>query len=228
MKRLTPTEKERTSRILDLLEGAYPEAKSELHFEGTYQLLVAVMLSAQTTDKRVNMVTPAFFQRFPGVAALAASSEEEVLPLIRSVNYAPTKARNLVSMARLLVERHQEAVPGTMAELVELPGVGRKTANVVLSIAFDVPAIAVDTHVFRVAKRLGFSQGDTPEAVEADLERRIPREDWAKAHHWLILHGRYTCIARRPKCEVCPLTADCPAYQKGEFEVRPAGKRAKT
>lgn len=225
MKRLS--EADRVSRILDTLRATYPEAKSELHFENPFQLLVAVMLSAQTTDKRVNMVTPAFFERFPSAAALAASSEEEVLPFIRSVNYAPTKARNLVAMARLLVERHEEGIPGTMEELIELPGVGRKTANVVLSIAFDVPAIAVDTHVYRVAHRLDFSQGETPAAVEADLERLIPRADWSKAHHWLILHGRYTCIARRPKCEICPLTADCPAFQKGEFEVRPTGKRAK-
>lgn len=173
------------------------------------------MLSAQTTDKRVNLVTPGLFARYPTAEALAASSAEAVFPLIRSVNFAPTKALNLVATARLLVEHHGGQVPGTMEALVALPGVGRKTANVVLSIAFDVPAIAVDTHVFRVSHRLGLSDGTTPDAVELDLMEIVPRAEWAKAHHWLILHGRYACVARRPKCEACPLRPDCPAYQTG-------------
>lgn len=219
MKRLSAKEKARIERVLALLQATYPQAVTELHYRDDFELLVAVMLSAQTTDKRVNMVTPGLFERYPTPEALAAASGEDVLPLISSVNFAPTKALNLVATARLLVERHGGKVPGTMEELVALPGVGRKTANVVLSIAFEVPAIAVDTHVFRVSHRLGFSKGMTPEAVEADLMRIIPRHDWAQAHHWLILHGRYTCIARKPKCEQCPLTADCPAFQTGRFDT---------
>lgn len=215
MKRLSPAEQARFGRVLATLQATYPNAVTELHYRTPFELLVAVMLSAQTTDKRVNMVTPALFERYPSAEALAATSAEEVLTLIRSVNFAPTKALNLVATARLLVERHGGAVPGTMEELIALPGVGRKTANVVLSIVHDVPAIAVDTHVFRVSHRLGLSDGTTPEAVEQDLMALIPRADWSKAHHWLILHGRYTCIARRPKCEICPLAPDCPAFQSG-------------
>ncbi|HEY9898312.1 MAG TPA: endonuclease III [Pantanalinema sp.] len=219
MKRLSAKEKARIKRLLDTLKAAYPEAVTELRYGNDFELLVAVMLSAQTTDKRVNTVTPGLFARYPTPEAMAAASGEDVLPLIASVNFAPTKALNVVATARLLVERHAGKVPGTMEELVALPGVGRKTANVVLSIVFDVPAIAVDTHVFRVSHRLGFSKGLTPEAVEADLMRLIPRHDWAKAHHWLILHGRYTCVARKPKCERCALTADCPAFQTGRFDT---------
>jgi endonuclease-3 len=216
MKRLSAREKQRIATLLAKLREAYPTAKTELDYKTPYQLLLAVMLSAQTTDKRVNMVTPVLFARYPSPEALAAATPEEVLPIIGSVNFAPTKAQNLVATARLLVERHGGQVPGTMEELVALPGVGRKTANVVLSIAFEVPAIAVDTHVFRVAHRLGLSEGSTPEAVEADLMDRIPREDWATAHHWLILHGRYTCVARKPKCGICPLRPECPAFQRGD------------
>jgi endonuclease-3 len=224
LKRLAAPEKARIARVLDQLAAIHPAAETELNYTNPFELLIAVMLSAQTTDKRVNLVTPALFARYPDAQALAASSAEDVLPLIASVNFAPTKALNLVATARLLVERHAGKVPGTMEELVALPGVGRKTANVVLSIAFDVPAIAVDTHVFRVSHRLGFSAGPTPEAVEADLMRIVPRTDWAKAHHWLILHGRYTCIARKPKCEACPLQPDCPAYRKG-VEPAPAARK---
>lgn len=215
MKRPSPKEKARIQRVLATLRASYPNAVTELTYANDFELLVAVMLSAQTTDKRVNMVTPALFARYPNAAALAAASAEEVLPYIASVNFGPTKALNVVATARLLVERHAGQVPGTMNDLVALPGVGRKTANVVLSVAHDVPAIAVDTHVFRVSNRLGLTDGTTPEAVEQDLMRVIPREDWSTAHHWLILHGRYTCIARRPKCEVCPLAPDCPAFQSG-------------
>lgn len=216
MKRPSPKEKARIARVLATLQANYPNAETELHYRNPFELLIAVMLSAQTTDKRVNMVTPALFERYPTAQALAAASAEDVLPLISSVNFAPTKALNLVATARLLVERHGGAIPGTMEDLVALPGVGRKTANVVLSIAYAVPAIAVDTHVYRVSNRLGLSDGTTPEAVEQDLMKAIPRSDWATAHHWLILHGRYTCVARRPKCERCPLAPDCPAFQSGQ------------
>lgn len=224
MKRLLSEDLARIGRVLATLQATYPDAVTELHYRTPYELLVAVMLSAQTTDKRVNLVTPALFARYPSAEALAAAGADEVQAFIKSVNFAPTKALNLVATARLLVERHGGAVPGTMEELIALPGVGRKTANVVLSIVHDVPAIAVDTHVFRVSHRLGLSDGSSPEAVEQDLMTVIPREDWSKAHHWLILHGRYTCIARRPKCERCPLAGDCPAFQSG---AEPCGSLAK-
>ncbi len=213
--RLRPAERERIARLLETLRRIHPTARTELDYGTPFQLLCAVMLSAQTTDKRVNLVTPGLFARYPDAGALAQADPEAVLALVGSVNYAPTKAKHLVEMARLLLERHGGDVPDTMEGLVALPGVGRKTANVVLSIAFDVPAIAVDTHVFRLARRLGLSKGGTPEAVEHDLMARIPREDWSVAHHWLILHGRYVCTAQKPACPDCALAPDCPALAKG-------------
>ena len=208
--RLGPKERGRITRILDTLRRIHPTARTELDYRTPFELLCAVMLSAQTTDKRVNLVTPGLFSRYPDAHALARANPEEVLALVRSVNYAPTKARHLVEMASRLIASHDGQVPSTMEELVSLPGVGRKTANVVLSIAFDVPAIAVDTHVFRLARRLGLSKGTTPAAVEQDLMALIPRDEWSVAHHWLILHGRYTCTAQRPRCSECELAPDCP------------------
>ena len=186
-----------------------PIAQSELVFANPYQLLVAVILSAQCTDKRVNLVTPALFERFPTSASLAAASFDEVFPFVKSVSYPNSKANHLIAMAQMLEADYGGTVPSDIDELMRLPGVGRKTANVIASVVYDKPVIAVDTHVFRVAHRLGLSDGTTPRAVELDLERHIAPDLRPIAHHWLILHGRYTCTARNPKCADCPLTAWC-------------------
>lgn len=203
------TRKERFQAIIGWFAQNQPVAQSELHFENPFQLLVAVILSAQCTDKRVNMVTPALFQRFPTPESLAAASFDEVYPLVKSVSYPNAKARHLIAMAQLLQANFGGEVPSDIDALMSLPGVGRKTANVIASIVYDQPVIAVDTHVFRVSHRLGLSDGATPFAVEQDLERHIPVHQRAIAHHWLILHGRYVCVARAPKCSECPLTAWC-------------------
>ena len=191
-------------------------AESELHFDSAWQLLVAVMLSAQCTDRRVNMTTPALFERFPSPQALAAAAPEEVFPYIRSISYPNSKAVHLVGAARRIVSDFGGEVPADIDSLMSLPGVGRKTANVVASIIYNEPVIAVDTHVFRVARRLGLSAGKTPLAVETDLEANIPEEVRPIAHHWLILHGRYVCTARAPKCAECPLTQWCREYSSSE------------
>ena len=186
-----------------------PLPKSELNFLSPYQLIVAVILSAQCTDKRVNLTTPAFYERFPDVASLAAATPEEVYPLIRSISYPNSKALHLVEMARKVMADFGGEIPRDIDALMSLPGVGRKTANVVTSVLYDEPVIAVDTHVFRVAHRIGLSDGKTPYAVERDLEAGIPEEVRPKAHHWLILHGRYVCTARNPKCGECGLAPHC-------------------
>ena len=186
-----------------------PLPKSELNFLSPYQLIVAVILSAQCTDKRVNLTTPAFYERFPDVASLAAATPEEVYPLIRSISYPNSKALHLVEMARKVMADFGGEIPRDIDALMSLPGVGRKTANVVTSVLYDEPVIAVDTHVFRVAHRIGLSDGKTPYAVEHDLEAGIPEEVRPKAHHWLILHGRYVCTARNPKCGECGLAPHC-------------------
>ena len=184
-------------------------AESELDFHNPYQLIVAVILSAQCTDKRVNMHTPALFLRFPTPDLLAEASFEEVYDLIKSISFPNNKARHLIGMARMLVSDFGGEVPSEVEQLERLPGVGRKTANVVASIIYNKPVIAVDTHVFRVSHRLGFSSGKTPLEVEKDLNRLIPMEERAIAHHWLILHGRYICTARNPKCGGCPIREWC-------------------
>ena len=184
-------------------------AESELDFHNPYQLIVAVILSAQCTDKRVNMHTPALFLRFPTPELLAEASFEEVYDLIKSISFPNNKARHLIGMARMLVSDFGGEVPSEVEQLERLPGVGRKTANVVASIIYNKPVIAVDTHVFRVSHRLGFSSGKTPLEVEKDLNRLIPMEERAIAHHWLILHGRYICTARNPKCGGCPIREWC-------------------
>ena len=200
---------ERFRCILGYFRDNVGEQDSELVFHNPYELLVSVILSAQCTDKRVNMVTPALFEAYPIVDALALASPDEVLPYIRSVSYPNNKARNLVAMARKVVRDFGGEIPTSLDDIMSLPGAGRKTANVVTSILYREPVIAVDTHVFRVAHRLGLSKGKTPLAVEKDLERHIPAEDRPLAHHWLLLHGRYVCTARAPKCRECPLRAWC-------------------
>ncbi|CCH56141.1 endonuclease III [Fibrisoma limi BUZ 3] len=208
--------KERFRRFLDYFTQHYPEPKTELHFSSPYELLVAVILSAQCTDKRINQVTPALFARFPEPESLAAASVEEVLSYIKSVSYPNNKAKHLVGMARLLMERFEGEIPSTVDELQTLPGVGRKTAHVILSIVYNQPTMAVDTHVFRVSHRLGLAPltATTPLAVEKALVAHIPKEYVYKSHHWLILHGRYVCLARSPKCEVCDLRDFCKYYEK--------------
>ena len=206
------TRKERFNSIVEWFTVNQPAAQSELHFANPFQLLVAVILSAQCTDKRVNMVTPPLFERFPTPESLAAASFDDVYAFVKSVSYPNSKATHLIEMARHLVADFGSEVPSDIDDLMTLPGVGRKTANVIASIVYDKPVIAVDTHVFRVAHRLGLSDGKTPLDVEKDLERHIPVDKRAIAHHWLILHGRYTCTARSPKCSSCPLTAWCRSF----------------
>ena len=203
------TLKQRYSAIIGWFSENRPDVASELRFESPFQLLVAVILPAQCTDKRVNMVTPTLFEAFPTPEALAAASFDEVFALVRSVTYPRSKTEHLIAMAGRLVDEFGGEVPGDVPSLMTLPGVGRKTANVVASIVFAEPVIAVDTHVFRVSRRLGLSDGKTVEAVEKDLEANIPESRRAIAHHWLILHGRYTCTARKPSCPTCPLSPWC-------------------
>lgn len=210
---------ERYKRILNWFTLNRPQAASELVFNSDFELLVAVMLSAQCTDKRVNMVTPALFQAYPTADALAKATPTDVLALIKSVTYPNSKADHLVGMAQKLVSDFGSEVPHTIEELQTLPGVGRKTANVVASICYGAPVIAVDTHVFRIARRLGLSTGKTVDQVEKDLTLNIPEEMRAKAHHWLILHGRYICTARKPFCEECGLKEWCKSYEKNQINI---------
>lgn len=215
---LRSEEAQRIRRVLDLLADMYPDARCELHYETPFQLLVATMLSAQSTDAKVNEVTRTLFRRFPDAEAFAALTPEALVPHIQSIGLYQTKSQNIVAAARLIVERHGGEVPRDFDALVALPGVGRKTANVVLSTAFGLPALAVDTHVFRVSRRLGLAHGETPERVEAELQARIPMSEWAITHHRLIWHGRRICRARRPACETCPLIADCPHARASDAE----------
>ncbi len=208
------TLKERYAQILAWFAENRPAVQSELDFENGYQLIVAVILSAQCTDKRVNLVTPALFERFPRPEDLAAATFEEVFPYLKSVSYPNSKTKNIIGMAQKLVSDFGSVIPEDIDALTTLPGVGRKTANVVASVLYDKPVIAVDTHVLRVSNRLGLSSGHTPEKVEADLVRHIPVEQRAISHHWLILHGRYICTARSPKCGECPLTQWCKTYSE--------------
>ncbi len=205
------TKKERFETVVARFQEWMPKAESELHYGSPFQLLVAVILSAQCTDKRVNLVTPALFARYPDAQAMAAASLDDILGLIKSISYPNSKAAHLLETARQLQKRFDGAVPSDIDTLMSLPGVGRKTANVIASIIYDQPVIAVDTHVFRVSHRLGLSQGKTPEAVERDLENGIPEALRARAHHWLILFGRYTCKSQRPLCAQCPFSDLCAA-----------------
>lgn len=206
--------KERYEQILDWFRINRPIAETELHYENPFQLLIAVILSAQCTDKRVNMITPALFRDFPTPEALAAASPEVIFEYIRSVSYPNNKAKHLVGMAKVLMEQFQGVVPSDVDELQKLPGVGRKTANVIASVVFDKPAMAVDTHVFRVSNRIGLTlNSKTPLETEKELVKHIPEHLIPIAHHWLILHGRYVCLARKPKCESCGLKPWCKYFQ---------------
>ena len=205
---------ERYKGVLDWFQANVPVAETELHYANPYQLLIAVILSAQCTDKRVNQITPALFEAFPTPEVLAASTPEVVFEYIRSVSYPNNKAKHLVGMAQVLMKEFQGVVPSDVDELQKLPGVGRKTANVIASVVFDKPAMAVDTHVFRVSNRTGLTTNSkTPLQTERELVKQIPEHLIPIAHHWLILHGRYVCLARKPKCESCGLKPWCKYFQ---------------
>lgn len=210
---------ERYRGIVEYFSEAMPVAQSELDFGSPYELVVAVMLSAQCTDKRVNLTTPALFERFPNAEALAAAEAEEVYTYIRSISYPNNKARNLVRMARMLTEEFGGVVPDSVEQLEKLPGVGRKTANVVASVLFGREVMPVDTHVFRVSRRIGLTIGaKNPLQAEAQLEKGFPKHLLPIAHHWLILHGRYVCTARKPKCDQCGIRQWCKTNGKLKIE----------
>lgn len=215
------TRKERYDNILRWFKENNPNPETELNYTDAYQLIVAVILSAQCTDKRVNLVTPALFDVFPTVEALAASTPDDIFQYIKSISYPNNKAKHLHGMANAVVSDFNGCVPEKQEELVKLPGVGRKTANVVASVFFDVPAIAVDTHVFRVSRRIGLvpQTSNTPEKVESGLTKYIPKELWSKAHHWLILHGRYVCLARSPLCAQCGISEYCLHYSRSKKQL---------
>ena len=205
--------------IAYFLEHA-PEAETELIYDDPFQLLVAVILSAQCTDKRVNMTTPFIFEKYPDAFSMSKATVDELFALIKSISYPNNKAKHLAGMSKLLVEKYNGTVPMTVAELVELPGVGRKTANVVTSVIDEQPNMAVDTHVFRVSARIGLTiNAKTPVATERQLIRHLPKEYVYRAHHWLILHGRYICVARKPKCETCNLKPACKYFSKHAFQL---------
>ena len=209
--------KELFHKITEWFSANMETAETELHYDTPFHLLIAVILSAQCTDRRVNMYTPAIFERYPEPADLAAASVEEVLQMIKSISFPNNKAKHLIGMASMLVSDFGSIVPSEPSELEKLPGVGRKTANVIASVIYDKPVIAVDTHVFRVSRRLGLSDGSTVEAVEKDLTAGFAPELRGKAHHWLILHGRYVCTARKPKCHECGLQDLCREYRENNI-----------
>ena len=207
--------KERYDFVLNWFRNNIPEPETELTYGDTYELLVAVILSAQCTDKRVNMVTPELFRKYPNAKLLATAEPEDIHPFIKSVSFANNKSKHLVGMARMVMDKFHGEIPQTVAELVELPGVGRKTANVITSVIWEQPNMAVDTHVFRVASRIGLTlKAKNPFQAEEQLISYIPKEEIHHAHHWLILHGRYVCIARRPICEKCGLQIACKFFQQ--------------
>ncbi|MDR2146517.1 MAG: endonuclease III, partial [Tannerella sp.] len=209
------TKKERYKAVIDWFIKNVPVAETELRYRDPFQLLIAVILSAQCTDKRVNMITPELYKSFPTPEFLAKSTPEEVYEYIKSVSYPNNKSKHLVGMAKMLIEKFDGKVPSDIDDLQQLPGVGRKTANVIASVVFNKPAMAVDTHVFRVANRIGLTtDSKTPLATEKELVKYIPEKLISKAHHWLILHGRYVCVARKPKCESCGISAYCEYFTK--------------
>ncbi len=204
--------KDRYAGVFGVLKEKMGRVQSELDFGSPFQLLVAVVLSAQCTDRRVNMVTPELFRRWPDALSLSKAGFEDVFEVVRSVSYPNSKTRHLIALAGMLVSDFGGEVPSETEDLVKLPGVGRKTANVVAAIVYGKPVIAVDTHIFRVSRRLGLSDGKTVEAVEKDLTDNIPGDERADAHHYLLLHGRYVCTARAPRCEECPVSGWCREY----------------
>ncbi|MES1222975.1 MAG: endonuclease III [Bacteroidota bacterium] len=208
--------KERYRFVIDYFTHHAPNAETELIYDNPYQLLVSVILSAQCTDKKVNMTTPAIFEKYPDVNAMSKASFDELFPFIKSISYPNNKTKHLIGMANTVLEKFDGKIPMTVDELVQLPGVGRKTANVITSVIDGQPNMAVDTHVFRVSKRIGLvsESASTPLAVELQLLKEIPEELVHKAHHWLILHGRYVCVARNPKCEECGIRPACKYYEK--------------
>ena len=208
------TKKERYQFVIDYFQTHTPDAETELIYDNPFHLLVAVILSAQCTDKRVNLTTPSIFEKFPDSAALSKTSFDELFPFIKSISYPNNKTKHLIGMAQMLEERFNGKVPMTVNELVQLPGVGRKTANVITSVIDEQPNMAVDTHVFRVSARIGLTTGaKTPIAAEKQLVSNLPEELIHKAHHWLILHGRYTCVARTPRCNTCGIRPACKYYK---------------
>ena len=209
------TRKERFGFVIEYFQQHNPSAETELIYDNTYQLLVAVILSAQCTDKRVNMTTPAIFQEYPDAEALSHTTYDDLFPLIKSISYPGNKTRHLIGMAKMVMEKFGGRIPMSVQELMELPGVGRKTANVITSVIDQQPNMAVDTHVFRVSRRLGLTvNAKTPLATEKQLIKYIPKELVHIFHHWLILHGRYICVARTPKCGICGLKPVCKYYHK--------------
>lgn len=211
------TKKERYRRFIDYFLHHAPDAETELLYDNPFQLLVAVILSAQCTDKRVNLTTPALFRKYPDAASLSSASHEALFPLIKSISYPNNKTRHLIGMAKMLVEKFNGTVPMKVDELMQLPGVGRKTANVITSIIDEQPNMAVDTHVFRVSARVGLTtHAKTPLAAEKQLISELPQQYIYKAHHWLILHGRYICTARKPRCDRCGIYSICKFVNKKE------------
>lgn len=210
------TKKERFEAFVEYFSESYPQPETELNYSNPFELLVAVVLSAQCTDARINKVTPDLFRDFPTPEYMAASHFDELFPYIRSVSYPNNKTKHLLALSKRLVEEFNSEIPTTIKELTSLQGVGRKTANVIVSVLYNQPAMAVDTHVFRVSKRLGLvtQTAKTPLEVEKQLVRHIPEEYVSRAHHWLILHGRYTCLARAPKCDQCAITHFCKYFER--------------
>ncbi len=211
------TKKERFEKIIDYFSEHQPVAETELNYNNPYQLLVAVILSAQCTDKRVNMVTPALFNTFPSAEFMAAADSSEVFQYIKSISYPNNKAKHLVGMASMLMNQFDGIIPSEVSELQKLPGVGRKTANVIASVVYNKPALAVDTHVFRVSACLGLTiNSTTPLETEKQLVKYVPKEKIGIFHHWIILHGRYICVARTPKCDICPIQKFCKYFENSK------------
>ena len=213
------TRKARYEFVIDYFLHHAPDAETELLYDSPYQLLVATILSAQCTDKRVNLTTPAIFRKYPGIASLSRANFGELFPFVKSISYPNNKTRHLIAMANMVMAKFGGEIPMTVDQLIQLPGVGRKTANVITSVIDQQPNMAVDTHVFRVSRRIGLVPltANTPLAVEKELLRHIPQPLVHKAHHWLILHGRYICIARKPRCEICGVRSVCLFFHKGNY-----------
>lgn len=221
------SKKQRFKFILEYFQQNQPTAETELHYKSPYELIVAVILSAQCTDKRVNMITPVFFNKFPDPVSLSKATHEQVYELIKSCSYPNNKTKNLIGMAKTLTEDFQGVIPSDIDDLQKLPGVGRKTANVIASVVFKLPALAVDTHVFRVAARLGLTtNAKNPLQAEMQLIKYIPENLIPIAHHWLILHGRYVCLARKPKCHECPISMYCRYYESKSREELKTGEQS--